>query len=663
MLLLSSMLAPAAVVASRHVLELLRQCRSIQHLDQIHAHLVVHGFSDVSSVASQLIASYCTLSAGDRDGGLCHARRLFDRIPEPDRFMYNTLVRAYSNSDCPQEALRLHRGVLQRGILPNEFTLPFVLKACTTVRAVEHALAAHGVVVKLGFVQQIFVANALLHFHASAGSLRDSRRFFGEMADRNVVSWNTMIGGYAQAGEVSEACALFGEMRHQGLLADVFTLVSLLFACSSEGNLEVGRLVHCHMLVSGSRVDRILGNALLDMYGKCGDLWMAHRCFDMMPIKNVVTWTSMLCAQAKHGSVDAVRDWFEQMPERNIVSWNAMISCYVQCGRLHETLDLYNRMRSLGITPDEFTLAGVLSACGQNGDLASGKMIHCYVRDNFNDPGVTLLNSLLDMYARCGQVDTAIGLFTEMPNKNVISWNVIIGALAMHGRAQETVTFFRTMVSDAFSPDEITFVGLLSACSHGGLLEAGEYYFEAMARVYNVEPEVEHYGCMVDLLGRRGHLAKAVNLIKDMSIKPDVVVWGALLGACRIHGNVEIGKLVIKQLLELEGITGGLFVLICNLFYETNQWEDMKKLRKLMKEQGTKKDMGVSSIEVKNIIHEFGVEDLRHESTNEIYAAVDQLSYHLVSLHVLAVQPEELIGEERNNLFRRLQTVHQKLMV
>ena len=283
---------------------------------------------------------------------------------------------------------------------------------------------------------------------------------------------------------------------------------------------------------------------------------------------------------------------------------------------------------------------------GQNGDLASGRMIHCYIKDNFSDPGVTLLNSLLDMYARCGQVDTSISLFTEMPNKNTISWNVIIGALAMHGRAQEAVMFFRAMISDAFSPDEITFVGLLSACSHGGLLEDGQYYFKAMRHVYDVKPEVEHYACMVDLLGRRGHLAKAVDLIKDMPMKPDVVVWGALLGACRIHGNVEIGKLVIKQLLELEGINGGLFVLFSNLLYETHQWEDMKRLRKLMRERGTKKDMGVSSIEVNNSIHEFGVEDTRHESSSEIYEAVDQLAYHLVSLHVLAVQPVELIMEE-----------------
>ncbi|RLM85669.1 pentatricopeptide repeat-containing protein [Panicum miliaceum] len=368
------MLTPAAAVASRHIpslLNLLSQCRSIQNLNQVHAHLLVDGSFSAAAVASQLLASYCALSAAAGHGAL----RLFDGIPDPDRFMYNTVIRACCNGSCPQEALRLHRGMLERGILPNEFTLPFVLKACTRARAWGQARAAHGVVVNLGFAGQVFVGNALVHSYASAGSLADSRRFFDEMVERNVVSWNSMIGGYAQEGDTREARALFGEMRRQGFVED-FTLVNLLLASSQEGNLEFGRLVHCQMLVSGSRVDLILGNALVDMYGKCGDLLMALRCFEMMPLKNVVSWTSMLCAWAKHGSVDAARDWFDQMPERKIVSWNAMISCYVQCGQCREALDLYNSMQSQGLAPDEVTLVAVLSACGQIGDLTFGKMVH-----------------------------------------------------------------------------------------------------------------------------------------------------------------------------------------------------------------------------------------------------------------------------------------------
>ncbi|KAF8759305.1 hypothetical protein HU200_010343 [Digitaria exilis] len=637
---------PGAAVASRHrhfpsLLKQLQHCRTIQRLTQIHTHLIVCGSSSLADAASQLLASYCALSAKAGHGALCHARHLFDGIPDPDRFTYNTVIKAFCNSSCPQEALRLHRGMLRRGVLPNEFTLPTVLKACTRARVWRHTRAAHGVAVKLGFAGHVFVGNALLHSYASAGSLEDSRQFFDEMAERNVVSWNSMIGGYTQAGDTREVHALFGEMRRQGFVEDEFTLVNLFLACSQEGNLEFGRLLHCHMLVSGSRIDLILGNALVDMYGKCGDLWMARKCFEKMPLKNVISWTSMLCAQAKHGSVDAARDWFDQMPEKNVVSWNAMISCYAQSGQCREALDLFHCMQSQDLAPDEVTLAAVLSSCGQLGDLTVGKMIHLYIRDNINNPDVSLYNSLMDMYAKCGQVDTAISLFTGMCHKNIVSWNVIIGGLAMHGRAMDSIMFFRSMVRDSL-PDGITFVALLSACSHGGLLEAGQHYFEAMKHVYNVNHEVKHYACMVDLLGRRGYLEKAVCLIKEMPMKPDFVVWGALLGACRMHGSVKIGKQVIKQLLELEGISGGLLVLVSNLLYETHQWEDMKRFRKLMKEWGTRKDMGISSIEVNGIIHKFGVEDIRHESSSEIFAAVEQLSCHLISRHFFTVHPEEL---------------------
>ncbi|KAK3132704.1 hypothetical protein QOZ80_6AG0526540 [Eleusine coracana subsp. coracana] len=254
------MLAPAAAVASRRlpctINELLRQCRSVQQLNQLHAHLLAHGSSAVSVVAQQLLASYCALSPGSGHGALCYARHLFDVIPNQDRVACNNLVRAYSNSNF----------MLRLGMLPNEFTLPFVLKACTRARAWEHALAVHAVVVKLGFVQQVFVGNALLHSYSSAGSLEDSRRFFDEMVGKNIVSWNSMIGGYAQAGDSREALTLFREMRLKCLLADEFTLASLLFACSQEGNLGLGRLVHCQMLVTGAHVDLILGNALVDMY-------------------------------------------------------------------------------------------------------------------------------------------------------------------------------------------------------------------------------------------------------------------------------------------------------------------------------------------------------------------------------------------------------------
>ncbi|XP_073115731.1 pentatricopeptide repeat-containing protein At2g22410, mitochondrial-like [Elaeis guineensis] len=612
---------------------LLQRCPSMKQLRQLHSQLITNGLLGEYLTLGRLIA-FCSVSdAGDLDYG----REVFERVPEPNRFMWNSLIRGYSNCDSPKEALFLHRRMLRSGLLPNHFTLPFVLKSCAKASAHVEALTVHAMIFKLGFESQIFVMNALLHAYSSCGSMSLARKVFDEIPYRNIVSWNSVIGGYSQLGDCEEAFALFREMRELGLEPDEFTLVSLLSACSQMVNLNLGRLVHHYIVVTGAHIDMILGNSLVDMYGKCGDLCVAQRCFDGMPVTNVITWTSIVCAHAKHGLIDDAGCWFSRMPERNIVSWNAMISCFFQNGLYHEGLDLYNQMQDLGVLADETTLVSVLSACSQNGNLVTGKKIHDYVCGNIANPSVTLFNSLVDMYAKCGHIDIALGLFGRMPEKNVVSWNVIIGALAMHGHAFDTVELFKCMVSKGFSPDGITFTGLLCACSHRGLLEVGQHYFEAMTDVYKVPREIEHYACMVDLLGRGGQLEKAVHLIKCMPMKPDVVIWGALLGACKIHGNVKIGKQVMKQLLELETNNGGLYVLISNMYYDVHQWEDMKNLRKLMKERGIKKDKATSLIEIDNNSYEFLVEDMRHERSRDIYFMLDQLTDHLMSVECLSM--------------------------
>lgn len=526
--------------------------------------------------------------------------------------------------------------MLSLGLLPNNFTLPFALKVCAAESASEATTLLHGLIVKLGFGSNVFVMNALLHVYASCGSMGHACKVFDEIPERNVVSWNSMIDGYCRMGDCEKASSLFMVMRGSGLEPDGFTLVSLLSLCSQRVNLELGRFVHNYMVVSGVDVDLILGNALMDMYGKCGELCIAQLCFDRMPARNVISWTSLVCAYAKHGIVDAARSWFDQMPVKSIVTWNAMISCYVRHGLCKDGLDFYTHMQNLGVIPDEATLVNVLSACSQTGNLVTGKETHDYVHENIVDPSVTLLNAIIDMYVKCGLVHIALGNFDKMKKRNVVSWNVIIGGLAMHGRGLDAVKLFRCMVHEGFSPDGITFVGLLSACSHGGLLDFGQYYFEAMHVVHKIPHDIEHYACMVDLLGRGGRLGEAVELIRGMPMKPDVVIWGALLGACRIHRNVVIAKQIMKHVLELEPYSGGLYVLLSNMFCESERWEDVKWLRILMKERGIRKGKAISSIEINGDVCEFMVEDMSHEKSSHIYLMLDTLTFHLISLGFLA---------------------------
>lgn len=542
--------------------------------------------------------------------------------------MYNSLIRGYANSDDPEKSLLLYRRMIGSGLSPNEFTLPFVLKVCAGNSAYFEAVAVHGQAVKLGIWSQVCVQNALMNVFVVCGLIQCARQVFDEISERTLVSWNTMIGGYSRMGCCREAFWLFREMRELGVKPDKFTLVNLLSVCSQSCDLDLGRFLYLYIEITVVEIDQIVRNALLDMYAKCGDLRSAQTIFDGMPDKNVVSWTSMVTAYAKNGSIESAKEFFDQMPVKNVVSWNAMISCYVREGQFKGALELFQEMCSSNVVPDEATLVCVLSACSQIGDLVIGKETHKYICSSNIALTIVLSNSLIDMYAKCGALETAIHHFLMTPERNLVSWNVIIGALALHGRGLEAIEKFEEMQEHGIWPDEFTFTGLLSACSHSGLVDIGRYYFDRMYSFFRISPELEHYACVVDLLGRGGLLEEAIRLMGRMPMKPDVVVWGALLGSCRIHGNIEIGKQILKQLLELEPHSSGLYVLLSNIFCEAQRWEDAKRIRQLMKDGRVIKSRAISFIEIDGHVYEFMADDKRHQLSSSICTVLDQLTNH-----------------------------------
>ncbi|KAF3438856.1 hypothetical protein FNV43_RR17131 [Rhamnella rubrinervis] len=543
----------------------------MRELRQLHAQIIFHCLTNENLTLGKLISFCAVADAGD----LRYAQLIFDQVIEPNKFMYNSLIRGYSNSDDPVKSLLLYRKMIGLGLCPNEFTLPFVLKACAGKSAYWDAMVVHGQSIKLGFGFQVCVQNALINVYVVCGLFQYARKVFDAISERTLVSWNSMIGGYSRMGCCKEAFLLFQQMRELQLEPDKFTLVNLLSVCSHGCYLDLGRYLHLYIEVSGIEIDHIVRNALLDMYVKCGNLQYAQTIFDRMSDKNVVSWTSICSAYAKFGLVEIAQEFFYTMPVKNVVSWNTMISCYAQGGRFKEALDLFHKMCISGVVPDEATL---------------------------------------------------------IPDKNVVSWNVITGALALHGFGLDAIGIFENMRADGIWPDKFTFTGLLCACSHSGLIDMGRCYFDRMTSIYNISPEIEHFSCMIDLLGRGGLLEEAIRLIGAMPMKPDVVIWGALLGACRIHGNVEIGKLILKQLLELEPHSSGLYVLLSNIFCEAQRWEDVKKIRKLMKDGGIMKSRAISFIEIDGCVCEFIVEDKRHELSSCIYTMLDQLTDYSKSI-------------------------------
>ncbi|RDX98516.1 Pentatricopeptide repeat-containing protein, mitochondrial, partial [Mucuna pruriens] len=605
---------------------LLEQCSSMRQIKLVHAQIILHG------LAAQVVTLGKLLSLCVQMGHIRYAHLLFDQIPRPNKFMYNHLIKGYSNIDDPIKSLLLYRQMLRAGLMPNHFTIPFVLKACAAKPFYWEAFVVHAHAIKLGMGPRASVQNVILSFYVACRLIPCARQVFDDISDRTLVSWNSMIAGYSKMGLFDDAVLLFQEMKHLGVEPDVFTLVSLLSVSSKHGNLDLGRFVHLYIVITGIEIDSIVTNALIDMYAKCGHLQCAKRVFDRMLDKDVVSWTCMVNAYANHGLVDNAMQIFNQMPVKNVVSWNSIIWCLVQEGQYTEAVELFHRMCISGVMPDDATLVSILSCCSHMADLALGKQAHNYICDNNITVSVTLCNSLIDMYAKCGALQIAKEIFLGMPEKNVVSWNTIIGALALHGFGEEAIEMFRRMQASGLCPDEITFTGLLSACSHSGLVDMGRYYFDIMSSTFGISPVVAHYACMVDLLGRGGFLGEAMTLIQKMAVKPDVVVWGALLGACRTYGNLEVAKQIMKQLLELGRYDSGLYVLLSNMYSESQRWDDMKKIRKIMDDNGIKKCRAISFIEIDGCCYQFMVDDKRHGASTSVHSMLDQLMDHLKSV-------------------------------
>jgi pentatricopeptide repeat protein len=322
-------------------------------------------------------------------------------------------------------------------------------------------------------------------------------------------------------------------------------------------------------------------------------------------VRDVVSWTSLITGYSQWGFVDEAFEVFELMPERNSVSWNAMIAAYVQSNQFHEAFALFDRMRAEKVALDKFVAASMLSACTGLGALEQGKWIHGYIEKSGIELDSKLATTIIDMYCKCGCLEKAFEVFNGLSHKGISSWNCMIGGLAMHGKGEAAIQLFKEMEKEKVAPDNITFVNVLSACAHSGLVEEGRYYFNYMVEVHGIEHTTEHFGCMVDILGRAGMLEEARELINEMPTSPDAGVLGALLGACKIHKNIELGEEIGKRVIELEPNNSGRYVLLANLYANAGRFEEVANVRKLMNDRGVKKVAGFSMIELDGVVNEF----------------------------------------------------------
>ncbi|XP_031401248.1 pentatricopeptide repeat-containing protein At2g22410, mitochondrial [Punica granatum] len=613
-------------VLSNPILSLLERSTSLSHLKQVQAQMTVTGLVSDPLALSRLVA-FCAIS-NSRDLNYC--TKILYSACNANAFSWNVAIRGFIEGGDPREAFNLYRQMLRNdGLRPDNYTYPLLLKLCGGLKLKDLGREVLGHVVKLGFDQDLFVHNAVINLLVALGELGDARKLFDGSPVRDLVSWNTLITGYIKGGQTEGALRSYRKMESEGFKPDEVTMIAMVSLCAQVEDLNLGREFHRFIEENQLTMTVPLSNALMDMYVKCGNLELAERIFDNMTGKTAISWTTILCGYAKFGYLDKARNLFDQIPEKNVVPWNALMGGYIQSKRGKEALSLFNEMQAGGIKPDEVTMVHCLAACSQLGALEVGVWVHHYIEKHKLSLNVALGTALVDMYAKCGNIDRALNVFQDMPARNSLTWTAVICGLALHGHAQDALCFFSEMVDNGLKPDDVTFLGVLSACRHAGLVEVGRRFFNQMMSEFNIKPQLEHYSCMVDLLGRAGLLEEAAELIDSLPMKADATIWGSLFFACRVHRNVSLGERVASELLKLNPDDGGNYVLLANIYGEANMWEEAGKVRKMMRKRGVEKTPGCSSIEVDGIVNEFTVRDKSHPQAESIYECLVQLTGQL----------------------------------
>ncbi|MED6145365.1 hypothetical protein PIB30_024567 [Stylosanthes scabra] len=635
-------------------LEACIQSKSLSQGKIIHQHIIKNNshIKDFTIILDKLAHLYVKCNEIE------HARRLFDKIPNPSVVCWNMMIRAYAWNGPFQQAIDLYYKMLQLGVTPNKFTYPFVLKACSALQDIQVGQGIHEDVEKLGLEMDIYVCTALVDMYAKCGDLFQAQTLFNGMSKRDIVAWNAIIAGFSLHTLHKETMELLVQMQQAGIIPNSSTVVAVLPTVGQANALSQGKAIHAYSLRKMFSDSVVVGTGLLDMYAKCHDLSYARKIFD-------------------------------RMKQKNEICWSAMIGGYVTCDSMTNALTLFDEMVHVyGLNPTPVTLASILRACAKLTDLIKGQSLHCYMIKSGMDFDTTVGNSLISMYAKCGMMEDAVGFLEEMTSKDtvsysgimsgcvqngraekaliifrqmqlsgfypdlatmmallpacshlaalqkvfdrmhkrdVVSWNTMIIGYGIHGQCTEALSLFHEFQVSGLKPDDVTFVAILSACSHSGLVKEGKYWFNAMNQDFKITPRMAHYICMVDLLARAGNLDEAYIFIQRMPFEPDIRVWSALLAACRTHKNIEMGEEVLKRIQELGPESTGNFVLMSNIYSSVGRWDDAAQIRTIQQHQGYKKSPGCSWVEVSGVIHGFIGGDQSHPQSASINKKLQEL--------------------------------------
>ncbi|XP_015573544.3 pentatricopeptide repeat-containing protein At5g04780, mitochondrial-like [Ricinus communis] len=608
---------------------MINACTGLEDSSQgrkIHGYLIKLAYDLDLFSANALVDMYAKV------GTLEEAIRVFEEIAKPDIVSWNAIIAGCALREYHCWALELFGKMNRSGMCPNMFTISSALKACAGMGLKELGRQLHSSLLKMDIRSDSFLAVGLIDMYSKCDLMTDARLLFNLMPERDLIVWNAAITGHSQNGEDLEAVSLFPSMHKEGVGFNQITLSTVLKSVASLQVDHICSQIHALSLKSGFQFDNYVANSLIDTYGKCGRIKDATRIFQESPFVDLVAFTSMITA-------------------------------YSQDGQGEEALKLYLEMQDRKIRPDSFVCSSLLNACANLSAYEQGKQVHVHVLKFGFISDIFAGNSLVNMYAKCGSIDDADRAFSEIPERGIVSWSAMIGGFAQHGHGKEALQLFNRMLEDGIPPNHVTLVSVLCACNHAGLVAEAQNYFKSMEKVFGIEPIQEHYACMIDLLGRAGKLDEAMKLLDMMPFEANASVWGALLGAARIHKNIDLGKQAAEMLFTLEPEKSGTHVLLANTYASAGMWDDVAKVRRLMKDSKVKKEPAMSWIEVKDKVHTFIVGDRSHSRSKEIYAKLEELADLLNKVGYVPMVEIDLHDVERSEKEQLLYHHSEKLAV
>uniref|UniRef100_A0A6N2LZ26 DYW domain-containing protein n=1 Tax=Salix viminalis TaxID=40686 RepID=A0A6N2LZ26_SALVM len=569
---------------------------------QLHAHIIRTHFNHAQQVSFSPFESHLSPEA-----------------------RYNLLITSYIKNNKPRYALNTYTYMRKFDIEVDSFIIPSVLKACSQVSVAQVGKEIHGFSVKNGFVSDVFVVNALMQTYTECNSIVSARLLFDKTSERDAVSWSTMIRAYSRNKLFNEGLKLIENMHFSNVKPSEVAMISMVNLFSDLENVEMGKAMHGYVIRNSSSEKTVvpLTTCLIDMYAKCGNLDAAITLFDGFSQRSIVSWTAMIAGYIRCNALEEGERLFVRMIEEkrlhayilrngfgmSLALATSLVDMYGKCGDIRSARAIFDSMknkdmREYGVRPNELTMVSLLSLCAENGALDMGKWFHAYIDKQGVEVDVILKTALIDMYAKCGDISVAQRLFSEAIDRDICTWNAMMTGYGMHGYGEKALKLFTEMETLGVKPNDITFIGALHACSHAGLVVEGKAIFEKMIHDFGLVPKVEHYGCMVDLLGRAGLLDEAHKMIESMPVKPNIAIWGALLAACKIHKNSNMGELAARELLALEPQNCSYKVLMPEKSCEG--YRNKKGSREL------------SSIEVNGLVHDFKMGDTAHPLIEKI---------------------------------------------